>query len=361
VKRIPSLPRSLLWAAVVGTFISGSAVAAPLFRITVIPGLPQGEFCSPNAINDLGHITGTCGQRTFFWTPENGMVEIPAPAGYLSARALNNHDVVAAELNNPDGTLDGILWDPTNGLRVFTPAGDFAERGEVNSLNDAGKVVGAGWVHVPPHTPRHAFTWTESTGIVDPLPDVQGDTQVRDINALGQMVGWGNLEQGSRAVILQADGSVARLDASFCGTHDAQAYGLNDLGQVAGSCYATPNSLHAVVWAGPRHGRDIDGRADGKGISQAFEVNNAGQVVGFWSGGGPNGHAWETSFYWDTETRMTSINRLLDPADPLAAVTQLGAIATINQAGQIAAAGMVDGEWQMVLLTPTTSRAPAAR
>ena len=361
MKRIPSLRRSFLWAAVAGALFSGAAVAAPLFRITVIPPLPLGEFCSPNVINDLGHITGTCSDRTFFWTPEDGMVEIPAPAGYLSARALNNHDVVAAELNNPDGTLDGVLWDPTNGLRVFTPAGDFPWRGEVDSLNDAGKVVGAGWVQVPPNTPRHAFTWTESTGIVDPLPDVHGDTQVRDINALGQMVGWGNLEKGSVAVILDADGRLARLQAPSCSTSGAQAYGLNDLGEVAGSCYKTSNSLHAVVWTAPRHGRDIDGRAEGKGISQAFEINNAGQVVGFWSGGGHNGHAWETSFYWDKETKMTSINRLLDPADPLAAVTELSTIATINQAGQIAAAGMVNGEWQMVLLTPVPSSAASAR
>ncbi|HEX5684328.1 MAG TPA: hypothetical protein VFY73_09855 [Ideonella sp.] len=363
MKRTPSPRRSLLWAAIAGTLYSGTAVAAPLFRITVIPSLPLGELCSPNAINDLGHVVGTCAQHTFFWTPEGGAIEIKVPTGYLGARALNNHDVMAAEHTKPDVTRDGVLWDPVNGLRVFTPDGDFPEIGEVNGINDAGKVVGAGWVPRPPHTPRHAFTWTEETGVVDPLPDVAGETQLRDINALGQMVGWGwgnNLEGGSRAVILEADGRVTRLEAPFCSTNGAQAYGLNDLGQVAGSCYNTPNSLHAVVWAGPRHGRDIDGRAEGKGISQAFEVNNAGQVVGFWSGGGHSGHAWETSFYWDPETKMTSIHRLLDPTDPLAAVTKLGTVATINQAGQIATAGTVNGEWQLLLLTPVVNSSTAS-
>jgi uncharacterized membrane protein len=361
VKRIPSLRRSFLLSAVASSLFSSAAVAAPLFRITVIPSLPVGELCSPNAINDLGHVVGTCAQHTFFWTPEDGAIEITVPTGYLGARALNNHDVMVAEHTKPDATRDGVLWDPVNGLRVFTPNGDFPWIGEVNSINDAGKVVGAGWVPRPPHSSRHAFTWTEGTGVVDPLPDVQGETQLRDINALGQMVGWGNLERGSKAVILEADGRVTRLEAPFCSTSGAQAYGLNDLGHVAGSCYKTSNSLHAVVWAGPRHGRDIDGRAEGKGSSQASEVNNAGQVVGFWSGGGHNGHAWETSFYWDTETKMTSINRLLDPADPLAAVTKLSSVATINQAGQIATAGTVNGVWELLLLTPVANSSAASR
>jgi hypothetical protein len=56
---------------------------------------------------------------------------------------------------------------------------------------------------------------------------------------------------------------------------------------------------------------------------------------------------------------MTSLNNLLDPTDPLAAVTRLGPVATLNQAGQIASAGFVDGQWQMVLLTPATAIAPA--
>lgn len=58
---------------------------------------------------------------------------------------------------------------------------------------------------------------------------------------------------------------------------------------------------------------------------------------------------------------MTSIHRLLDPADPLAAVTQLGSIATINQGGQIASAGMANGEWQMALLTPVPGSALSER
>jgi uncharacterized membrane protein len=353
---------SLLRVAVLGACFSTAATAAPLYRISVIPSLPLGHSCSPDAINDLGHVVGSCAQHSFIWTPEDGTIEIPAPpVGYLIARAVNNHDVVAAEVTKPDGTRDGVLWDRVNGLRVFTPAGDFDWVGEVNSLNDAGQVVGAGWVPGAPNGSRHAFSWTESTGIVDPLPKIQAETQARDVNARGQMVGWGYHRHGPGAIVLEPDGRVRRLDASFCSHGNAQAYALNDLGQVAGSCYATPNSLHAVVWHGPHHGRDIDGRAEGKGSSAASNINDAGQVVGYWSGGGPHGHGWETSFYWDSETRMISINRLLDPADPLAAVTELGPTSSINQAGQIATAGLVDGEWQLLLLTPTVRTAAVHR
>jgi probable HAF family extracellular repeat protein len=351
-----SLPA--LVAGSILSLLTVAADAAPLYRITIIPSLPLGERCAPVAINDLGNIAGNCAQHGFFWTPEEGPIEITPQAGYLTVRALNNHDVVAAHVTAFNGShRDGVLWDRSNGLRVFTPDGDFGVIGEVQAINDAGKVVGAGWVP----TAGHAFTWTEASGMVDPLPDVRAATQARDINSLGQMVGWGTGERGDRSVIMDPDGQWRLLDASFCGTGSSAVYGLNDLGQVAGSCYATSNSLHAVVWAGPHHGRDIDRRAEGKGMSQAFEVNNAGQVVGSWTGSGPDGQAWETAFYWDPTTRMTGLDRLLDPTDPLAAVTRLGPVVALNQAGQIASAGFVDGQWQMVLLTPTTAIAPAIR
>lgn len=129
--RTSMLIRSIPWAIATGTLASAAA-AAPTFRITVIDSLPADEVCRPTDINDLGHVALDCSQRAFFWTPEDGVVEIPAPGAdrYVSSAALNNHDVVAAKVQSFDGTIrEGVLarwWGfgavaATTVTRVGTP------------------------------------------------------------------------------------------------------------------------------------------------------------------------------------------------------------------------------------------------
>lgn len=346
--------RSLAWAA---TFcaLTSAAAAAPTFEMTVLPAPPLPGPCSPTAINDLGHVLGTCDQSTFFWTPEDGMIAIPSPIadGYLSGRSLNNHDVVAAELHRFDGSLrEGVLWDPVNGLSIFTPQDPALDPGQINEINDQGTVVGFGWVPTDPGTAQHAFVWTESTGVVDPWPDFGGYTDIRSINDMGLMLLW-TIDEGGEKPWLLFGNERKRMDTAFCESGNAHGTSLNNLVQAAGVCTVGP-TIHAAVWLTSRRGRDIDHRAESAGFSYAYGINDRAQVIGNWSGGRSRngGPLWETTFYWDPGTRMISLQRLLDPADPLAAVTDLGIYSAINNAGQVATAGSVDGEWQLLLLTP---------
>lgn len=145
--------------------------------------------------------------------------------------------------------------------------------------------------------------------------------------------------------LLDVDGTRKPLNMSSCPTRRAQGTILNDLKQAAGTCYVAENTYHAFVWLTPRGGRDIDRRPDDLGGSYATSINNSGQVVGFWNGGGHNGYPrWETAFYWDSETPMIGLHHLLDPTDPLAAGAYFGPNAIINEAGQIATVGTVDGD-----------------
>lgn len=349
------LIRSLRWTVAACTFAS-TAAAAPTFQITVIDSLPLGERCRPTDINDLGHVALDCSQSAFFWTPEDGVVEIPAPSAdhYVSSAALNNHDVVVARVHSFDGTSnEGVLWDPDNGLRFFSPQDPLLPVAEINAINDAGTVGGIGWVPATPSNFPHAFLWTESTGFVDPWPEFDGYTQVRDINELGVVLLWTIDDRGGRPWFLDVDGTLQPLSMSFCPMRDGQGSALNDLKQAVGFCYVAPNTSHAAVWLTPRRGQDIDRRPAGTGNSYASSINNDSQVVGFWNGGGHNGYPrWETAFYWDPQTPMIGLHRLLDPADPLAAGAYFAPTAIINETGQIATAGSIAGEWHVVVLTP---------
>jgi probable HAF family extracellular repeat protein len=131
----------------------------------------------------------------------------------------------------------------------------------------------------------------------------------------------------------------------------SEAYAINDAGQVVGWSDRPDAYWHAFVTV---NGVMTDLGTLGGDRSHAYGINNAGQVVG-WSDT-PDGdwHAFIT-----VNGVMTDLNSLLDPAD--AAVWTLSSANAINDSGQIAASGYVEwGYPHALLLTPVVVPLPAA-
>lgn len=341
--RFPLRPRFCAAAALLAAL--GSAGAAPSYRITVIPALPGAPGCQAVALNASNQVIGSCARRSYFWSEAGGLVEIAPRAGYVNAKAINAAGRVVGDVFRP-GRVDAFAWTVERGMKVFTRDA-LRANGSVWGLNDRNQVVGEGWVPAPP---GHGFVWTPKRGFVDPRPEAPWHTTARAINASGQVAGWVDGPRGSSAFIAEGGGRFTEL-VSPCALPSTVAYTINDLGQVGGSCFPDPSRIHAAFWSTPESGIDIDGRSE-LGVSHAFSLNDAGQIIGYWSGR-VGEKEWESTFYWDAATGMVDLDTLIDPSDPLRPnVRIVAAGAAINAAGVVAATGLVDGAPRGLLLTP---------
>jgi probable HAF family extracellular repeat protein len=246
--------------------------------------------------------------------------------------------------------LPGFIWDAANGFQYFGTTG---KAWSPTSINDANVVVGNSAINDGSFSWK-AFRWTQADSVQYIKPSPNTVTLAHGINNLGQGVGTKRKLGGSvtRAVLYDADGSVTTLMLST--RRSSVAYALNDLGQVVGGMQAPQAQTHAFVWTLAGGIQDIDGRTGRRNESYAGDINNAGQVVGKMTAVDDNGNYSESALYWDTANGMHDLKNLLDPTDPLSALTQFlpNSGMQINVHGQIALSGEIDGEWRALLLTP---------
>lgn len=206
--------------------------------------------------------------------------------------------------------------------------------------------------------------------------------EARAVNASGAIAGWA-YDNGTKAIVWHAGGSVV-VPGSFY----AQAFAINDAGVVAGTYYyATDGALHAFRWTGTgdpvvlptlggstaeglgiNEAGDVVGdamrpsslderavlwRATGELVelgtfggvkSSARDVNNHGQIVGYalTAGGEPR------AFLSENGGPLVDLNDRLEPGSGWVLLSANA----INDAGQIAGEGLLNGEPRAFLLTP---------
>jgi probable HAF family extracellular repeat protein len=283
------------------------------------------------------------------------------------------------------GTLDGTIYSVAYGI------------------NDSGKVVGYTGTSAADGGYR-AFLYSDE-GPMQPLGILGGfnTSQANDINVSGQIVGASSSQDGSggvtsRAVRYEEDGTLHDLGALTV-DGNSWAYGINDSGQVVGysdtdsgfgaflydeSANPKMQPLGAVVGGSWSWAHDINnsgqvvgfsdngiwheetgiiewhaflyengemqdlGTLDGHDFSEAYGINEAGQVVGHslpQSDGGS-----DRAFLYEND-QMTDLNTLI----PETSGWTLHYAYSINSDGQIAAVGSKDGERHALLLNPTNT------
>jgi probable HAF family extracellular repeat protein len=147
--------------------------------------------------------------------------------------------------------------------------GDFANT--AFAINNAGQV--AGFSNAP--TGHHAWRWTE--GVLDDIGSVGGPfMHARDINELGQVVGFGN-DDGGLWVGWRWDGGSMETIPSL-GGDGSRAWGINDLSEVVGDAQIPSNFWNAILWTS---GDPVNLGTLGGANSQAYAVNNSSQIAGF--------------------------------------------------------------------------------
>ena len=146
--------------------------------------------------------------------------------------------------------------------------------------NDAGQVVGVASLAPADH---HAFVTGPDGADMRDLGTLGGRYSVAyGISEAGEVVGWAQPPNGQQAFITGPDGAAISLGS--LGGNWSEAYGVNDAGQAVGASRLTVG--------GPRYafvtGADGVGMSnlnslvdlpEGQVLTDAFAINNAGQVV----------------------------------------------------------------------------------
>ena len=155
-----------------------------------------------------------------------------------------------------------------------------------NAMNNLGQVVGWSWTSTLVSSSNtsdfRAFLW--QNGTMTDLGVLPGDDDGSDalaINNVGQAVGWSSRSDGRLHAFLWQNG--AMTDLGGLGARDSYVFpsAINDLGQVVGFMAASNDEQdtgHAFLW---QNGTMTDLGTLGGAFSQAFAINNVGQVVGY--------------------------------------------------------------------------------
>jgi probable HAF family extracellular repeat protein len=285
-------------------------------------------------VNNSGQVVGESTHldvtqaRAFLYS--NGVMHDLGSFGGDSslATSINNHGQVVGYARGenfvrPFLYSDGVMHS------LGTLGGDYCY---ARCINDNGQVVGSSYLAGNSQT--HAFLYSD--GEMHDLGAVSGISSAYSINNSGQVVGIAALGGASTRAILYSDG--VTTDLGSLGGTTTYPRSINDSGQVVGDSFLSASSgsvYHAFLYSDGVM-QDLDPMS---GYSQAYDINNSGQVVGY----------SDNRAFLYSDGIMYDLNTLLHPGSGWTLTRAFG----INDGGQICGYGMnPDGKGHAFLLTP---------
>lgn len=323
-------------------------------------------------------LTGMTGATAFAQSPGYSVIELPAG----SLTGLNNHAQVVGRSGNSPLYWSGGVVVPLHWFQLRSPVG----------INDAGTIAG--------ESGTHSYTSGRCAGAGDSPAYLSADGTLDclylhfqfaiDINAAGQIPFIDNVSTPyfwdpsgnayfelpqiwpptidfpySLLAAVNDDGVVVGrtvdssitvsyatrwtttgvptvLDLGDLGGGDARANGINNAGQIIGSSRTAALERHGFLWdAGVM--TDI-------GAFEPKAINESGAIVGERTVAGQS----EAMLHEDGE--LTDLNSLLPPGTGWV----LRSASEINESGQIAGEGLLNGAPRSYLLVPDGAPLPAA-
>ncbi len=255
-----------------------------------------------NGISNKGQIVGTCTPSSYAYCPFYAFLisggqtinlnsTATPPSGYYMATALAINDAGEIVGSLHPGTCSGTCEPQhaylyANGTVIDLSTLTSAMTPQVaTAINNGGQVVGNG---LDSAGNDQAFLY--SNGTVTELGSLSRAlpySQAQGINNSGEIVGWSHNSRETDEPFLYKNGTFTDL-GNLGGP--ANAYGINDLGQVVGTSSLSPScsvsdsgcTLHAFLY---ENGAMIDLNTllppnSGWQLTSATAINNEGQIVG---------------------------------------------------------------------------------
>jgi len=319
------------------------------------------------SVNARGDVVGQSilpagPDRAFVW--RNGqsldLGTLGGPAA--GAKGINALDVIAGTSDTADGFEHAVLWIPSRpafatGAFTLSDLGTFGGKSsESNSINVLSHVGGFALTTIPDPTitlefgeEGHGFFWD---GSMHELGTLGGPNSIAiGINDKDWLVGW------SQASFDLGDAGIPNLhaviwknsairDMGSFGGPISLAFAINNNGLAVGQSMRPDFSFHAFTW---QNGVLSDlGTLPGDSQSGAGGVNSQGEIVG-----GSSNDTTQAACLWQHQRPVDLNTRISDPA------WQLAVANSINNRGQIAGYGFLNGELHAFLLTPNKKDGPS--
>ena len=347
----PGLRRGLALLAVCVLAILPVRLQAgpPRYKVVVLDEIPGSHDSSvpnsiANAINASGQIAGSSGAQAARWT---GLV----PEGLGAAPGTQDMYVSSAVGINDAGVAVGGTQLFSNGdttpyinhnyaTRWIGMTAEFlgaeAASSQALCINAAGQIAGL----LTDATGMHAVRWTGTQTEILAAP-AGASSGAYGINASGQVAGYTEPAGNSDAHATRWTGTTAE-DLGTLGSDYPRSYGygINASGQVVGSSLGVSGSSRATLWNGTV--------AQDLGVSgTAFGINTQGDITG---------QAFDYATYSGylflyTGGTVYNLESLLLPGSGVTSFL-VGVYNNINDAGQIAAYGIINGEYHALRLDP---------
>src|SRR5271165_390101 len=324
-----------------------SFAAAQSYTVTDVG--PGGGSGGGRAINSLGDVAVDNAGVSYVWTPTHHYLTLMPLAGGTETAVfgINSHGIVVGESFFSVG-YHAALWISGKPTDLGTLPGGVLSW--ANAINASGLIVGAAdGTNVGPEAVLWSSAGPKGLGFLTggSYSDACG------INRVGQVVGFSDLTGGGYHGFIWSKATGMQDLGTLPGGGGSSASAINDSGQVAGGSDCGTACQHAVLWSSVKHSITDLGVLPGASFSSAFGINNHGVVVGS-SGYISNA---DHAFVWTSTGGMQDLNNLI----PQNSGWSLQYAFAINDNGQIAGFGDLNGQERGFLLTPiaAASLAPA--
>jgi probable HAF family extracellular repeat protein len=322
----------------------------PQYSVTVLGSL-GGSLGTTNdyaiGVNDSGQVagvsypTGSGQPHAVRWTGT-----IPADLGAGCGYWINASGQIAGY--SPYGvSVQAVRWTGTTPTDLGTFGGNESEG---YSINDSGQVAG---LSHSTNGSQYAVVWPGTTPVGLGTFGVP-QSGANAINASGLIAGWAQLTNGSRHAVVWS--GTMPFDLGTLGGANSSAGGINTSGQVVGVSQTSGNGAsHATLFSGPGNGHTDLGTLPGGSNSEGMAINDIGDVTGMSDTATTITNGVQDAFLY-TGGKMYDLNSLLVPGSGVTGLTiynlDVNRGNSINNRGQIAAYGIINGTQRALLLTP---------
>ncbi|HOJ72936.1 MAG TPA: thrombospondin type 3 repeat-containing protein [Phycisphaerae bacterium] len=306
------------------------------YSITPVGMLGVKSYAS--GLNDAGQVVGyyytaDWAKRAFLYS--NGVTTDLGTLGGTEAyaNAINNNGQVVGVSRTAGGQWHAFIWDAVGGMRDLGTLGGASS--EAYAINDSGQVVGFSETA----TGFHAFIY--SGGTMSQLNGTEAYAQsgAFDINDFGHTAGI-LLTNDGVSVAFKHDGTLATLGWPMLTA--SEAWLINNHGVIAGHSWGS-GQYRSFLYSG---GLVVDlGLLNGFERTYAWGLSDSGQVVG----SATNAVTGLSHAFIYTGGELVNLNGLLVPNHGWEYLTSANAV---NNSGQIAGYGKINGQFRGFLLTP---------